>query len=394
MKVLLGTGRSYWVFVSLILLCFIANKRFQFSQQQFYLIVIFLINYLIIYFYSVFRASVYQHSVMLFTSVAAVLAIASFIDFKNKYFFYVTFALIASVLIWKTYFKKDYFYQCVNNIFEYQFERTAWYKKNYPDKNIYPIFFDSDSLMRDLFFKKYECSYDGKMGGDSITSSLKHFNHFVAGLNADMLIMASSDPQHRAIAMDHFPYIFEKAETQGLNFVVLSKKGPAKYRSIDPVLNHSTFRNENGFTYDKPKMAFFTHTGFSLLVDSLNEYPYAIRGLLNKVSSKEGQVILAEVKVHSSEKNLKGLRLCISFNDIKTDSVYFFDASQSSDHVFDSDSNVTLYTQSYLGTNYKKIRDKTKITVYLWNSQKEKFIFSDPEIKTIDFWNAKWNYWE
>jgi hypothetical protein len=394
LKILSGTGSSYLVFISLIILCIIADRQFKFSPKQLYLIVIFFVNFFIIYFYSVFRAPVFQNSVMLFASVAMILAVSPLLDFKNKYFFYFSFSVITSVLIFKTYYKKDYLNQCVKNIFEYQFERTLEYTKNSADVNVNAIFFDVNDLMRDIFLKKYKYKPGFKLANDSVTRSLKNFSSFVSESKGDILVLASSDPQHQAIALDYFPYILEKTVTQSLNYIVLSKKGPAKYTSIDSVLNHSTFRNENGFTYNKPKQAFFTIKGFSLFVDSLNEYPYAANGLLKNISYKEGQVILAEVRIHVPEKKLNGLRLCISFNDIKTDSVYFFNATQSNDYVFDENSNITLYTEAYLGTSYKKIKDKTKVTVYLWNSKKEKFVFDNFEIKTIDYWNKKWNYWE
>lgn len=394
LKVLLGTGRTYLLFIFLIILCFIANRKLQFSNKQFYLILLFIINYLIIYFYSIFRAAVLQYSVMLFSSVAAVLAISSFINFKNKYFFYCAFAMITSVLIFKTYYRKDYLNQSVKNIYEYQFEKTIAYKKKFGNENVYAIYFDADTLMRDVLFKRNNYSFDCQLSKDTVVKSLKYFNHFVSKLKSDFLIMASSDPQHQAIAMDYFPFLIEDIETQGLYFKVYSKKSNSNLAEDKRVLHHSTFKYPNGFIFDKPNGLDIVNSRISLDIDSTNEFPFAARARLSEVSDKEGQVILVKAKVKIKQNNLSGVKLCISFNDIKTDSSYFYTDTNSDDYVLAKDSCLSLYATAYLGTSFKHIKDKTKITAFIWNTKKERFRLIDLEIKTIDFWSKKWNFWE
>ena len=112
--------------------------------------------------------------------------------------------MITSVLIFKTYFRKDYLNQSVKNIYEYQFEKTIAYKKKFGNENVYAIYFDADTLMRDVLFKRNNYSFDCQLSKDTVVKSLKYFNHFVSKLKSDFLIMASSDPQHQAIAMDYF----------------------------------------------------------------------------------------------------------------------------------------------------------------------------------------------
>ncbi len=394
LKALLGTGRSYLIFISLILFCFIANRQFKLSKTQIYLAVIFILNYLVIYFYSVYKAPVFQYSVMLFASVAAVLVVSSFLDFKNKYLFGFTFVSVTALLIFKSYFQKDYFHQSVKNIYEFQFQKTIEYKNKYGDKNVYPIFFDADTLMRDVYFKKYNSVFDCKLTKDSVTQSIRHFSRFVAALKSEFLILASSAPQQQAIAMDHFPYLIENIETQGSNFKVFSKTKITAIATDDSVLFYSDHSHPNAFTFDKPKNISDEPGGFSVFVDSLNEYPFAAKAKLADVSYNEGEVILVKAKLFPKQNELKGVQLCLALNDIKTDSSYYFTAGNSADCVLDKDSSLTLYTTAYLGTNYKHIKNKAKITVFFWNTNKEKFNLADLQIKTIDYWNKKWNFWK
>ncbi len=398
LQVLLGTGKSYLVFIFFIVICFFANRQLipmnlNLNKKRFYLTGLFILNYLIIYFYSVYRAPVFQYSVMLFSSVAMVVAVASLLDFKNKFFFYFTLQFICAVLIFKTYYRKDYLHQSVKNIFEYQFEKTAEYKKKYADKAVYPIYFDADTLMREIFFKKYNYSFDCKMTKDSVTQSLKHFSHFVANLKSDILILASSNPIHQAISQGYFPFMIENTETQGLNLKVYSKQF-SNSASDDMVLNYSNFNIPGSYKYDKPTNIIYNKKNFTLFVDSFNEYPFSAKAPLADVSKNEGEVILVKAKLKLHQTNLSGVQLCISLNDIKKDSSYFFTATKSNDFVLDEDSCLTLYSMAYLGTDYKKIRENARVTAFIWNTHKEKFTLTQFEIKTIDFWPTKWNYWK
>jgi hypothetical protein len=397
LKVLLGTGRSYMIFFGVILLSCILNRKDLFSKKQLHLVLLFLANYLIIFYYSVFRAPIFQNSVMLFSGTALVLVVASLMTFKDKRIFFATAVVIAGVLLYKTYYKKDYFGQCVRTIFEHQFERTAELKKEYGDSNVYPVFLDADHFMREIYFKKYDTSFDVKISGDSSITSIRNFNHLIANLKSDYLVLASSLPHHQALALEYFPYLIENRQTQGLNLKVYSRKESDKTKVVkdSEVLHYSDVYMHGSYTYEHLDASKFENGVFNLHVDSLNEFPFAVRGLLSDVSSKEGQFILLKTRIKTEGDSAKGIEACLSMDD-KDDKTknYHYSAGFSSDYPVKPDGSVTLFASAYCGTNYSDIKDKARITAFLWNRGKSNFNVTLFEITTINYWPEKWNYWE
>jgi hypothetical protein len=399
LKVLFGTGRTYVLLLILVLLSVMLRKnRITLSsvyvKKSLLLLGLFLINYLIIYTYSVLRAPVYQHSAMLFSGTAAVLVGSSLLNFKNKQLAHIVLLLISGTLLYKTYYKKDYLHQSVKNIFEFQFEKTAEVKNTLGNDKVYPIFFDADTLMRDVCFNRGNYKYEVTLTKDSATFSLKHYNHLVSSLSENYLVLASADPLHKAIAKDYFPFLFQNITNQGINYQVYSKIKPQHAVYEDSVLHRSTFLTAKSFTFDHPQQLIVTDKGIQLHIDSLNEFPFAGRAALRDISDKEGQVILASAKLKTARANLKNVQLCIAINDIQSDASYYFTATSSGEYLADRDSVIRIYAQAYLGTDYNKIREHAKITVFVWNTGKENFTLSNLEIKTIDYWHQKWHFWD
>ncbi|MCE3260345.1 MAG: hypothetical protein K0S12_1986 [Bacteroidetes bacterium] len=397
LKVLLGTGRSYIVVFGVILLSFVLNRKDLFNKKQLHLLILFLVNYLVIFYYSIFRAPIFQNSVMLFAGTALVLLIASLITFKDKRIFAGAALLVAFTLLYKTYYKKNYYEQCVRATFEYQFERTAELKRQYGDASVYPVFLDADQFMREIYFKKYQTSFDVKISGDSSITSLRNFNELIANLKSDYLVLASSLPHHQAYALEYFPYLIENTQTQGVNLKVYSRKESDKNKVVkdSDVLHYSDVYKPGAFTYENLDASKFENGAFNMRVDSLNEFPFAVRGLLKDVSSKEGQFILLKTKIKPENNSAKGIEACLSMDD-KDDKTknYHYNAGFISDYPLKPDGSVNLYASAYCGTNYPDIKDKAKITAFLWNRGHNNFKVTLFEITTIDYWPEKWNFWE
>jgi hypothetical protein len=103
-KVIFGTGRTYLVIFSVALIAFILNRQNHLNKTRRFLVVLFLLNFFIVFFYSIFRAPVYQHSAMLFAGTALALAVCSLLNFKSNLLFYPAIAVVCLVLIFKTYY--------------------------------------------------------------------------------------------------------------------------------------------------------------------------------------------------------------------------------------------------------------------------------------------------
>lgn len=396
LKILFGTGKSYIVFLALIICTFIINKRAIFNKKQLYLIVIFLVNFSIIYFYSVYRSSIYQHSVMLFSSVALVLFVSSFLHVKNPIAFYTYTFIIFSLFIYKTYYKKNYYGQCVSNIFEYEFKRTAELKNNYGSSAVYPVYFDAYDFMKKIYFKKYLTTFDCKISSDSVTFSLNKYAHFLSNLKCDYLALGSSYPIFQAVTRQYFPYLVENTQTQGLNFKVYSKLKSDEKKCVpdDAILNSASVFNNGNYTFSYSKNVIKNKTQFSLLIDSISEFPFQAKAALNSVTSKEGQVVLVTTKFKTQNLKFNNVGICISLNETKKNSCVGYSGKESNDFILNPDSTITLFCDNFCGSNYNKIKNNSNFTTYVWNRGKQNFKLINFEIKTIDYWPQKWNFWE
>ncbi len=412
LKVLFGTGKSYWIFVFFVIVSFTQHKKVLFDKKQVLLLALFIVNYLIVYFYSVYRAPIFQYSVMLFSGVCLIMLVTSIIRFPDKNLQYLVLSAISGVLLYKTYKKKDYFNQAVKTVFEYQFERTLHYKKLYGDKNVYPLFFDADSIMRKIYFDKYKTNFEFKMSfdslisnsmninfrrhinnknlSDSVVSSLRLFSDFLANLKSDYVALSSATPLYSSIVADYFPYLIENTQTQGINYKLYSRKKESETSVMeDKVLAYSNAKSQGAFTYSKPELKI--NDSITLKVDSLTEFPFDGKADYSSFVSSEGQMILVKAKIKSRQK-IMALELCNSVQNAANGDSYGYSSKRASDFVLKSDSTLILYSDLYIGRNHTKIKNSSKITTYLWNRGGEKFELLDYEIKLIDYWHQKWHF--
>lgn len=395
-KVIFGTGKSYLVFLILCIATAILNKQLLFTKKQTYLASIFLINLAIVYFYSVFRAPVFQNSVMLFSTVAFVILISTLLEAKNNFIFTISAIIITTLFFYKTYYKKNYYNECVSNIFEYQFKRTAELKNKYGNLAVYPIYFDCDTFMKKIYFKKHNTKFDCKIAADSVTFSLLKFSQFISNLKSNYLVLASSFPNYQAVAKEYFPYLIENTQTQGLNFKVYSKlkNYQTKCVSDDEILNYASVTNVGNYEFSNPDNLVNYPNHFLYSIKSTNEFPFQANAILNKVTSKEGQFVLVTAKIKANNFNLNNVELCIAIKETKRDSSVSYTAYESANFLIKNDTTLSMYSGLYCGTNYNAVKNDSKLSTYIWNRGKQNFTLTNFEIETINFWPQKWNFWE
>jgi hypothetical protein len=202
-------------------------------------------------------------------------------------------------------------------------------------------------------------------------------------------------PQHQAIVHDYFPYLIENTQTQAINFKVYSRR-PEDVNKVVADDNQYYFSNpgERGkFTYSRLKDGENITGASSLSIDSLNEFPFDAKAALHEVSAREGQVVLVKAKVKVPEAYSK-LELCQSVTDQLNKTPYSYNASSAADFVMGKDSVVTIYSQGFNGTWYNAAKYNSNLTAYLWNRGKEKAALTEFEIRVIEYWPRKWDWWD
>ena len=397
LKILFGTGAAYSVFVVLVIFKNVYERPTIFQRKHLFLFLIFLVNFLIVYFYSIHRASVYQHSVMLFSGVCMVFAVCACFDLQKWYWFYPAFALMAYVLIHKTYVEKEYYGQCVKTVFDYQFEKTTKYKKELGDKNVYPIFFDADDFMKKMYFEKYSTDFDCKISADSTTQRIRCFSDFVSSLPNDYLVLSSSMPIHDAIAKQYFPYLIENTNTQANNYKLFSKKQSDSSRVVpsEVVLKVSTPSATQNFFYTAGVVDQFIKDGNSFEIRSTEEYPFESRNHYKFLIKKEGEVMLLKCKFKRNVIAPVKADLCVTITDNISGELYQYAANSVSDYRVGPDSTVTAFASLYIGSKHAVLKKKaSSVRGYVWNKGMEQFKMLDFEFSKIDYWPQKWQFWK
>lgn len=391
-KLLLGTGRSYLLITVLAAVCLFLNKKFKPDKRQLFLVLLFAVNFLIVFIYSTYRAAIYQHSIMLFSGVAFLVFVCSLMDTTNRSLSALSLILIATVLIYKTYIKKDYLHQSVKTVYEYQFERSTHYKKQLGNANVFPVFFDADNIMKKIYFEKYGNRFDCLVSSDSALSNLKHFSEFVAGLKSNYLVLSSALPSQQAVALQYYPYLLENTQTQAINFKLYSKLPADTIRQVndDAILAFSDTEHNNGFTYSSALPA-----KEGLLIDTLTEFPFAAFTDYFAKVKEEGNVVLISARFKACNKAIHQLQACIQVKQPGDNGQSFgYAAKTANEFVMLPDSSLQIYSDYFAGTNHYKTDADAKLTCYLWNLGKEKAILKQFNIKVIDYWHNKWHYWD
>jgi hypothetical protein len=404
LKVISGTG-GIWIIVLLLMgVAAAVNKSFSISRKQLFLLIIFLVNYIIVVSYSILRAPVFQYSVMLFSSVALIQFFCSLMSTRNVIASRVIMGVLLVSLVWQTYIRKNYFHEAVKTVFEYQFERTVAYKDKYGNSNVYPLFFDADEIMKKIYFKKYGREFECKTTKDSIlnypgqkymnngnqTSSLRMFGEFIRNLECDYVAMSSSMPLHQQIVREKYPYLLENTQTQGIHYKLYSRVKEDEHSQVpeDKVLFESSGENPVAFRYRRPL------AGTGVIINPGDEFPFDAMAEYHEVVSSEGSVILTEARLKSRQP-LKDLESCISVTANDPGKIsYGYSAKSASDFMLSGDSVLRLYSDHYVGTNHRKSLNNSNLSCYIWNREHEPAELLSFNIKVIDHWHNKWNYWE
>jgi hypothetical protein len=388
-KLLLGTGKTYLVVAFIITLSFGLNKTLRLDKRHWFLICIFVVNFLIVFFYSIFRAPIYQHSVMLFAGCGVLLVLCSFIHFNNRIIYYTTSILLAGTFIYKTYLHKNYYQNHVKTGFEYQFEKTKYYQQKLGTANVYPILFDADSIMKKLYEPRYSMFTGYKSQNDSACTSTLVYSRLIQQLTSKYLILASPMPIHELIAEKYFPYVIENTETPTTNYKVYSKiKSDSSNVGLQTVRKSSPLE-PNGFSYPK----YDGQNNILAKVESSNEFPFDAKARYHDVIQSEGQMIITEAVIKSKEP-LSALQLNTSVSDPDFNKSYSYSGNKVSQFYPINDSITRFYNQLYIGTNFKEVSKSAELGTYLWNEGKEEFELLDFKIRVVNYWYLKWHYWD
>lgn len=395
LQILFGTSWCYVVVFVLLILKLVFDEIPKLPKKLVYLLVLFLFNYVVVVVYSRWISPVYQHSVMLFSGVAMLVFVAGLLDFKKPLLFYTAFLLTSSLLIYTTYFKKDFLNQTLATVFEYQFQRTFDYQKEFGKANIYPVFFDADEFMREVYFAKYKGQFECQMSTDSAAQSAIAYTALLQSLHQNILLLSSANPVQVAMAKWYFPYLIENTTSQANNFKVLAKTAPQNIATAadDRILFEAG--KDSGLQLNNHAKPLPKGSRYIALVDSGNEFPMDCKMKYADLVRSEGNYIVLTLKGKALKLSEKNLQVCISITDDISNASLHYTAASAKSAYFAKDSTFVLSTGLFAGSQHQTMLKKPcTINFYIWNSGAKQFLVEDFTVQLVDYWPEKWGFWK
>lgn len=384
LKTLFGTGPIWMLFLLLVGIAFALTKQFAVNKKTVVLLVLFFMNYALIYFYSVNKAPIFQYSVMLFSAPCFIWAVTGIMKFKGKISAAVA-AICCGALIYQSVIGKHFFSNAVLNQNGFQSQRYVNLEDKYGKGKVEAYYMASQKYFVINYELKYKRRFNYHIGEEFETIS--KFKDQIRNSKADYVLLGEPTHVQLEIVKEYFPDIHAHWQTLNVNCYLLSKiKGPIT-RNDEPFLEGSHSAKFE-FSFNKEKL-----TGESLKVDSLDEFCYSAKTELKKLELREGNVILAKVKLQSSEQ-LNDVGLNFSVTNAK-DSTLFFGGTDVGQFYTTDSTGYYAYSEIFMGSELKRwLNQDAKITFFVWNRSKKKFALSNFEIKVIDYWPARWSWWE
>ncbi|MBP7809698.1 MAG: glycosyltransferase family 39 protein [Bacteroidia bacterium] len=383
LKTLFGTGYVWLFFVLLFSVAFVMTKEFKVNKKTVMLLILFFVNYTLIYTYSVTKAPIFQYSVMLFSAPCFIWAVTGIIKFNSKQTLLVT-VVVSAALIYQSVVGKHFFTNAVLNQNGFQSKEYCDLEVKYGVGKVESYYMASQKYFVINYELKYKRKFNYHIGEEF--KDIASFKAQVKNSKADYVLLGEPTQSQLEIMLEYFPFIHEHWQTLNVNSYLLSKKEarPNRVGEGNPdYISSEKFE----FNFNKEKLS-----GESYRVDSLDEFCYSATTELKKLNLKEGNVILAKVKLKSTEPlNDVGFNFSVSN---QKDSTLFFGGTDIGQFYTSDSTGHYAYSEIFIGSELKNwLRQDAKITFFIWNRSKKKFTLSDFEIKVIEYWPARWSWW-
>lgn len=387
LKTLFGTGYVWILILVLVGIGFALAKDLSINKKTILLLVLFFVNYALIHFYSVTKAPIFQYSVMLFSAPCFIWAITGIIKFKPKWGV-ISVVVLSLVLIYQSVVKKRFFTNAVLNQNALQSKRYCKLEDKYGKGKVEAYYMASQKYFVINYELKYKRKFNYHIGEEF--GSISQFKDQVRNSKAEYVLLGEPTQVQLEIVKEYFPKLLEHWQPLNVSYYLLAKSGSSTWAKYDDVKDSSTYFSQGKFEFNLNKEKL---DGEVYNVDSLNEFCYSAKAELKNLGLKEGNVILAKVKLKSAEQ-LNDVGFNFSISDAK-DSTLFFGGPDIGQFYTTDPTGYWAYSEIFVGSDLKHwLARGGKVTFFIWNRSKKKFSLSDFEVKTIDYWPARWSWWE
>lgn len=390
---LTGTGFAGIVncllFLGIIIFSIISKNKI--TARQWFLLVLFLVNYLIIYFYSIYKSPVLQFSVLLFAGVCLLFFAASFASALSKKAIALVCSLSIAVLVIQLYVHKGWAGSFHRHVFDQMTTESFRRVETYGQKEVSSIYFAERYFVVHYLLKNNK-PLDYKLGTDPVFSTVNSYRTYLSGLKANHLVLGNSYPKYIEIAKEFFPYVESCSESYFYNVITLSKK---PLQQQDNSTENCSNSSGNLLT-DQSKFSQSTSIrpqGNTYVIDSLaGEFPFAYKATFKNLDAKEGEWLFVKVNFSEDSLNLsKEDLLCASINTGDSSRDYFSSVKFSDFHFTKAEN--TLYLEVFVGSDLDLWNKSGELTLFVWKKDKSTIRIRDIRLTKLDYNPKKWQVW-
>lgn len=395
-KTLLGcgiTGKLNMVlFLALLLISIF--KLIPLTKKQFFLLWIFLINYLIIHLYSVFKNPILQFSVLLFAGITLIIFLSSFAGWLTKKQTYWFVFILVTGFCFQSLHKKHIFSKVHVHDFEMQAKTTLDMQKRVGAKNVTSIF-GSEKFFVYVYEKKFHTKFNYLSAQDSVFKHTDRFRAYLRNLKQPYIVIGGLSPVDMLLVKEYYPNLVSHEENYFSNVTVLSKR---YYSNTDvSILNTISLLNTDLELYvDWKKPLTYYGDSLSYTLNQLDKkYPFNVKIPIQKTLATKNQYLVAELQfVCDSITDLDNDKLCLSVSEQGKDAV-FYKAVYLKDYYNSVKKNQRVYIELFAGTEFSKWHKKNmNLEVFIEKQKKSKYTIFNFHLHRIDYNPTKWTLWD
>ncbi len=390
--VLMGSG--FAGIVNMLVLAGIALFSFsgktKVRSKQWLLLALFICNYGIIYFYSVYKSPILQFSVLLFAGVCLLFFATSFAEALSKKTTYCICSLCLCALLMQIAMNKAWTGNFHKHVFDQMTTESYRNIEKYGQNDVSSLYFCENYFVVHYLLKKNK-PINYVLGTDTVLSSTRNFRTWLSQLKTNHLVIGNSYPMTIEIAKEYFPYVEQQSESFFYNVVTLSKLKPAKKNKenyisyTDHLLTKKTRFNLN------TKLE--TRTSVYKLDSLSGKFALEFTVKFKDLKVKEGQWLIVKLNFEEDSLNLlKDDSFCATIRTNDSTKTYFNSAKFSDFHFHKT--NNTLYLQIFAGSELEEWNKTGELILFMWKEDKAPVYIWDLTLSTMDYNPTKWMIWD
>jgi hypothetical protein len=391
-KTLLGTGFAGILnsFLLAVLVIFALIKRWSVTSKQLVLLMLFAVNFLIIYIYSVYKSPVLQFSVLLFSGIGLLFFLTSFAYALSKRHTYLFASLITTSLLCQLIFFKSWFGDFQKHGFDMMTRESYRQIQKHGQQKVTSIF-NAENYFIVHYLLKHRKPMDYKLSTDSVLNTVTNFRKYLSGLTSTHLVLGNFSALDIEIAKEFFPYTEQVSDSYFFNTITLCKDISSEKKDSGHVIrSYNVLKTRAPFVLETKLKV---QQGHYLINGASRKFPFAFKTNFKNLNSKEGQWLLVKIKFREDSLHpLKNDMLCISINSNKGSTNYFTSA-HFSDYRFSKDSNY-LYCQAFIGTEIDEWNKSGELKVFIWKKDKASLIIDDFVISLVNYVPLRFDIWK